>query len=119
MADLATKAPHVDSGNQALLYTGATLLLIVFGIKAAMVPLHCWLPGTYATAGGAVAAVLAVMTKVGAYGIIRVFILAFGPQDSEQHWFIGEWLMPSAAVTLVLGMIGVVAARSLSQQSGF
>lgn len=119
MADLATKIPHVDQGNQALLYTGVTLLLIVFGLKAAMVPLHFWLPGTYANAAGPVAALFSIMTKVGAYGIMRVFILAFGPQNGEQHQFIVEWLLPSAAITLTLGMIGVVAARSLSQQAGF
>lgn len=119
MADLATKVPQVASGDQALLYTGAALLLIVFGLKAALVPLQFWLPGTYSNAAGPVAALFSIMTKVGAYAILRIFILAFAPTGGDQGWFIIDWLMPSAIITLVLGMIGVVAARSLSQQASF
>ena len=66
MADLALKVPQVPPADQALLQTGAVLLLLVFGVKAALVPLHFWLPGTYANAPGPVAALFAIMTKVGA-----------------------------------------------------
>src|SRR3546814_18189412 len=47
MADLAVKVPLVPEGDQALLRVGALLLLVVFGVKAALVPIHFWLPGTY------------------------------------------------------------------------
>jgi multicomponent K+:H+ antiporter subunit D len=119
MADLAIKVPATATGDQAILYTGAALLLVVFGLKSAIVPLQFWLPGTYANAAGPVAALFSIMTKVGAYGIIRVFTLAFGESAGEGAWFAAAWLMPAAAVTLALGMIGVVAARSLGQQASF
>src|SRR5690606_33853377 len=50
MADLALKVPQVPAADQALLQTGALMLLLVFAVKAALVPLHFWLPGTYANA---------------------------------------------------------------------
>ncbi len=77
-ADLAVKARDVAQNDQALLQTGAILLLLVFAIKAAFVPLHWWLPATYAAASAPVAALFAIMTKVGAYAIIRVFGTVFG-----------------------------------------
>src|SRR3546814_15160808 len=49
MADLAVKVPLVPAGDQALLRVGALLLLVVFGAKAALLPTHLWLPGTYPT----------------------------------------------------------------------
>lgn len=119
MADLAVKVPEVKSGDAALFYCGAAMLLVVFGIKAAIMPLQFWLPGTYANTSGPVAALFSIMTKVGAYAIIRVFTLAFGETAGDGAWFAASWLMPAALLTLILGMVGVVAARSLGQQASF
>ena len=119
MADLARIVPKVPAGDQALLQTGAVLLLLVFAVKAALVPLHFWLPGTYANAPGPVAALFAIMTKVGAYSIIRLYVLAFGADAGEAAWLAAPWLLPAALVTLVLGMTGVLAARSLGQMASF
>ena len=119
MADLARIVPKVPAGDQALLQTGAVLLLLVFAVKAALVPLHFWLPGTYANAPGPVAALFAIMTKVGAYSIIRLYVLAFGAAAGEAAWLAAPWLLPAALLTLVLGMTGVLAARSLGQMASF
>ena len=119
MADLALIVPKVAAADQALLQTGAVLLLLVFAVKAALVPLHFWLPGTYANAPGPVAALFAIMTKVGAYSIIRLYVLAFGADAGEAAWLAAPWLLPAALVTLVLGMTGVLAARSLGQMASF
>ena len=119
MADLARIVPQVPAADQALLQTGAVLLLLVFAVKAALVPLHFWLPGTYANAPGPVAALFAIMTKVGAYSIIRLYVLAFGADAGEAAWLAAPWLLPAALVTLVLGMTGVLAARSLGQMASF
>jgi len=119
MADLAIRVPHIAAGDQALLQTGALLLLLVFCIKAALVPVHFWLPGTYANAPAAVAALFAIMTKVGAYCVIRLYILAFGADAGVASWLAAPWLLPAALVTLTLGMLGVLAARRLSQLASF
>lgn len=117
MADLAVAIPNTAPGDQALLFTGAALLLTVFSVKAALFPFHFWLPGTYANAPGPVAALFSIMTKVGAYSILRVFTLMF--HDDALTWQAGDWLLPCALGTLVIGMLGVPAARSLGQQVSF
>jgi len=115
MADLAVKVPLVPAGDQALLRVGGLLLLVVFAVKAALVPIHFWLPGTYANAPAPVAALFAVMTKVGAYSIIRVYTLVFGGQAGEDAWLAADWLLPAALATLVLGSLGVLGAKGLSR----
>lgn len=119
MADLAVRVPQVAAADQGLLHAGALLLLLVFCIKAALVPVHFWLPGTYANAPAAVAALFAIMTKVGAYCIIRLYILAFGAEAGDAAWLAAPWLLPAALFTLLLGAIGVLAARHLGQMAAF
>jgi multicomponent K+:H+ antiporter subunit D len=119
MADLAVKVPAVGPESQAILQAGGVLLLVVFGIKAALVPLHFWLPGTYAATSAPVAALFAIMTKVGGYAIIRVYTLVFGAEAGDASWLAEPWLLPLALVTLALGMIGALAARSLRWLTAF
>ena len=119
MADFALKVPQVQPSDQAMLYCGTTLLLIVFGVKAALFPLQFWLPGTYTQTSPPVAALFAIMTKIGVYAIIRVCLLALNPSDSVYIGYVSNALLIAASVTLVVGMIGVFAARSLLQQASY
>jgi multicomponent K+:H+ antiporter subunit D len=114
MADLAVKARQVTAGNEALLATGALLLFTVFAIKSAMVPLHWWLPPTYGSTSPPAAALFAIMTKVGAYSIIRVYTLIFGAEAGPLAGIALPWILPVAIATLVLGTFGVLASRRLS-----
>jgi multicomponent K+:H+ antiporter subunit D len=50
VADLAVEVPLVEGGDTALLAAGALMLMLVFCIKAALVPLHWWLPTAYSAA---------------------------------------------------------------------
>ena len=60
------------------------LLIVVFGIKAALFPLFFWLPDSYPTAPNAITAIFAgLLTKVGVYAIIRTKLLLF-PEDARQ-----------------------------------
>ena len=115
MADLMVKVPSVAADDRWLLHAGAVLLLIVFAIKAAIVPLHFWLIGTYAAAPAPVAALFAVMTKVGAYAIIRLYTMAFGVDAGASSLLAEPWLMPAGLVTLIIGSVGVVAAARLGR----
>jgi len=95
------------------------LLLLVFAVKAALVPLHFWLPASYAEAPGPVAALFAIMTKVGAYAIIRIYTLIFPPDLPLTEGLHGIWLLPLALVSVAVGMIGVLAARRLDRLAAF
>jgi len=113
MADMAVRAAQVPASDQAIFQTAGVLLLIVFAIKAATVPVHLWLPGAYANAPGPVAALFAIMTKVGAYAILRVYTLVFGAGAGDAAWLAADWLLPAAVITLIVGMVGVLGAKGL------
>ncbi|MGI9364407.1 MAG: monovalent cation/H+ antiporter subunit D [Rhizobiaceae bacterium] len=115
MADLAQRVTQIDPGASVGIRVAAVLLLLVFAIKAAIVPLHFWLPSSYAEAPAPVAALFAIMTKVGAYSIIRVYTLVF-PLDLEvTSGLHGTWLLPAALLSLVIGMVGVLGAKRLDR----
>ena len=111
MADLARKVADVGAGDAALLRTGALLLFLVFAIKASLMPLHWWLPMTYSAAPAPVAALFAILTKVGAYSIIRVFTLIFGAEAGLAAGIATPWILPAALLTLAVGAVGALAAR--------
>lgn len=119
MADIAERVAMLPADDTALIRVGAVLLLLVFSIKAAVLPLHFWLPGSYANAPAPVAAFFAIMTKVGAYSILRMFTLAFGPEVAVSAGLVGQWLLPAALLTLAVGMIGVLGSRDISRLAVF
>ncbi|MCC6209272.1 MAG: monovalent cation/H+ antiporter subunit D [Gammaproteobacteria bacterium] len=113
MADLARQAAQPNPANASLLQAGALLLLVVFMLKAALLPLYFWLPAAYSTAAAPVAALFAIMTKVGVYSILRIFTLIFGAGAGAAAGVAEPWLLPMALLTVALGAIGVLAATSL------
>ena len=119
MADLAERAMILPDGDGALLRVTAALLLLVFVVKGALLPMHFWLPNTYALAPAPIAALFAVMTKVGAYAVIRVYTLIFPDTLGAMDGMIGTVLVPAALLTLALGMIGVLAGGTLARVVSF
>lgn len=115
MADLAVRVAQIPAEETVGIRVAAVLLLMVFAIKAALVPLHFWLPSSYAEAPAPVAALFAIMTKVGAYAIIRVYTMIFPPDLAVTSGLHDLWLLPAALVSLAIGMIGVLAARKLDR----
>jgi len=113
LADLALRIPQVTGPDAALLQAGALLLLVVFGFKAALLPLAMWLPATYAAASAPVAALFALMTKVGVYAILRVHGVAFGADAGASAFTVQPLLLPLALGTSVVGVLGALAARTL------
>ena len=119
MADIALKVADLPEGDAALIRVAAILMLSVFAIKGALVPLQFWLPGTYANAPGPVAALFAIMTKVGAYAILRTTTLMFPPDSPPIGTFITDLMLPAALVTLVLGAVGTLGATTLPRLAAF
>ena len=115
MTDLALRVAKLNAEDAVLLKVGAMLLLVVFGLKAAIVPLYMWLPGAYAVTSAPVAALFAIMTKVGVYSIIRVHVGIFGEGAGHAAMVVEPWLLPVALITSVLGVLGALAASSLAR----
>jgi multicomponent K+:H+ antiporter subunit D len=119
MAALAAQVPHVSSGDRVLLEAGAAILGIAFLVKAGMWPLGFWLPGTYSAASAPVAAVFAILTKVGVYSVLRMWLLLFGDGTHASAGFGAEWLMVGGLATLAFGLVGVLASHEMSRVASF
>ena len=116
MADLAVKVAQAADADLALLQAAGLLLLVVFGLKAAVLPLGLWLPTTYAAASAPVAALFAIMTKVGLYAIVRVFSLIF---VGERLAVAQPVLLPLGLVTVLLASLGALSAGTLPRLAGY
>jgi len=119
MADLAVKVGQVPEAEATLLISGALVLLVVFMIKAALLPLGFWLPLTYGSASAPVAALFAIMTKVGVYAIVRVYTMIFGADAGIGANLAQPWLLPLGLLTLLAGTIGAVAGRRLRSLAAY
>lgn len=119
MADLAIRIAAVRDTDRALLEAGAGILAIAFLIKAGMWPLCFWLPTTYAAASPPVACVFAILTKVGAYVVLRLWLLLFGNDIGTPAQFGGEWLFIGGLATIAFGVIGTLAAQDMARLAAF
>ncbi|KRE85890.1 cation:proton antiporter [Rhodanobacter sp. Soil772] len=120
MAALAELIPHVPERTRALLHAGAAILGVAFLIKTAMWPLGFWLPRTYAAASPAVAAMFALMTKVGIYVLLRLSLLLFGDGAGPASSHFGSgWMLWGGVATVVAGTIGMLGARDLAKLAGY
>jgi multicomponent K+:H+ antiporter subunit D len=113
MADLAVRVAAAGGNDAALIQSAGLMLLVVFCVKAALLPLYFWLPDTYAAATAPVAALFAIMTKVGIYVIARVFTLVFGADAGPAAHLAQPWLAWLAMGTLALAALGVMSAIQL------
>lgn len=103
---------NLSFGQGGLISTASPLLLvaficflITFGIKAALVPLHFWMPDAYSAATSPAAALSsAIMLKTGVFGLIRVFHDIFGLQFlQEVGW--NYILLVFSLISIVYGSI--------------
>ena len=120
MQALAELIPTVPEPTRALLHAGAAILGVAFLIKTAMWPLGFWLPRTYAASAPPVAAMFALMTKVGIYVLLRLGLLLFG--DHAGPWsahFGSDWMLWGGIATVVAGIVGMLGARDLGKLAGY
>ena len=111
LADLARALPLASPTQLPWVHAAAALLLVVFLLKAAIAPLHLWLPGTYAVVAGPVATLFPMLTKVGAYAVLRVTTLVFGGSPAAGP--LQSVVLPLALATVAIAALGALASRSL------
>ncbi|HEX2048641.1 MAG TPA: proton-conducting transporter membrane subunit [Acidimicrobiales bacterium] len=112
MADLAGRIAELPPGVRSAF---AVLLLVVFGIKAALFPLFFWLPDSYPIAPSPITAVFAgLLTKVGIYAIVRSQTLFF-PADSRPDTLV----LVLAGATMVVGVLGALAQDDVKRILSF
>jgi multicomponent K+:H+ antiporter subunit D len=117
MADLALKIPLVPEADRGLLHAGAGILAVAFLAKAGMWPLNFWLVPAYSSAGAPVAAMFAIMTKVGVYTLLRLWTLLFSGQAGASAFFGGDWLIYGGMATMACAALAILAAQRLERMA--
>jgi multicomponent K+:H+ antiporter subunit D len=119
MADLALRIPALSAGHRMLLEAGAAVLGIAFLVKAAMWPLNFWLLSAYPAAAAPVAAVFAVLSKVGVYVLLRLCPMLFGATAQEAAGFGRDLLLVGGLATVAFGTLGVIASQAMTRIASF
>ena len=113
MAELGPRIAALAPDRQALAGSALGLLLLVFCAKAALGPMYLWLPEAYTRAPAAVAALFAIMTKVGLYAVLRISSLWFGEEAGAFAGFAQDVLVWAGIATLIVAAFGVLGATRL------
>ena len=113
MAHLAQRIPLVAAEDRVLVEAGAAVLAIAFLVKSGMWPLGFWLPSTYAAASAPAAALFSILTKVGVYAVLRLWLLLFGGGVGAELLYLG------GMATLAFGAIGMLASQELGRLAGY
>ena len=117
MADLALKIPLVPEADRGLLHAGAAILAMAFLVKAGIWPLNFWLVPAYSSASAPVAALFAIMTKVGFYAVLRLWTLLFSSQAGASALFGSQWLIYAGLATLAIAACSILAAQRLERMA--
>jgi multicomponent K+:H+ antiporter subunit D len=117
MADLAIKIPQVAAADRGLLHAGAAILATAFLAKAGMWPLNFWLVPAYSSASAPVAALFAIMTKVGLYTVLRLWTLLFSDEAGASAHFGSEWLVIGGLATIACAALSILAAQRLERMA--
>jgi multicomponent K+:H+ antiporter subunit D len=119
MADLAVRVPALPETERGLAHAGVAVLGVALLLKAGMWPLCFWLVPTYTAASAPVGAAFAIMTKVGVYAVLRLWLPMFGGDPAALAGFGSGWLLFGGLLTLAFGMVGVLAAQTLGNLAGY
>lgn len=114
MADLSVKIAAID--NTGLVTTVAVLLIVAFGIKAAVFPVYFWLPSAYPAPPAVISTLFAaLLSKVGVYSLLRCFTLLFYSDEVLARTVL-LWV---SAATMIIGVLGAMSQAVLRHAFSF
>ncbi|MBC7086603.1 MAG: NADH-quinone oxidoreductase subunit M [Methanomethylovorans sp.] len=114
MADISVKLSAMQAAGNLPWHVFAIglLFIVVFGNKAAIFPLHYWLPDVHPTAPSPISAMLSgVLIKVGVYGMLRVFFFIF----TDLHDMFQPIIIVLALLTIGIGAVSAVAQTDVKR----
>ena len=117
MAQLSMMVPVLPEARVPMLQAGAAIMALAFLIKAGIWPMSFWLPTAYMAGAAPVAAMFAIMTKVGVYVILRLSFLIFGAGAGASAGFGAEVLIAGGMATIAFGFLGVLASQGLGRMA--
>jgi len=102
LADMANRVEPL--GASRTVQAAFAFMAVGLAVKAALFPLHSWLPNAYAYAPSVVSAFLAATaTKVSIYVLIRTYFSVFGPEFSFEVMTLGPVLMVLSIAAMLIG----------------
>jgi multicomponent K+:H+ antiporter subunit D len=119
MAHLSQLVPGLSEEQRPLFHAGAGIMAVAFLVKAGVWPLAFWLPSAYAAGAAPVAALFAIMTKVGVYVLIRLGFLVFGSGAGASAGFGADIMLAGGLATVAFGMLGILASREMERVAAF
>ncbi|MCL2121014.1 MAG: complex I subunit 5 family protein [Clostridiales bacterium] len=97
--------------DKSALYLPGSLMLVGFGAKAGLFPLHIWLPKAHPVAPAPASALLSgILTKTGVFGVALVSCYLF---PADEKWSVT--LLAFAAITMLLGAVLAVFSNDLKR----
>lgn len=94
---------NLISGKEGLLLVVAFVMILGFGVKAGMFPMHAWLPTAHPVAPAPASAVMSgIIVKMGVLGMIRVVYYLFGADFLRGTWVQTAWMI-LALITVFMG----------------
>jgi multicomponent K+:H+ antiporter subunit D len=84
-----------------------------------MWPLCFWLPSTYSASSAPAAALFGILTKVGVYVVLRLWLLLFAPGSGASAGFGATWLVTGGMATIAFGTLGVIASQNLPRLASY
>ncbi|MEX0777639.1 MAG: proton-conducting transporter membrane subunit [Phycisphaeraceae bacterium] len=106
MADIAQRTAALAQPQAGLVTAVSMLLLTVFALKAAAFPVFFWLPDSYPIVPLGINGFYAgLLTKVGVYSLLRVFVMVFQQPGHELALDILLWM---SGFTMFLGVMGAM-----------
>ncbi|HYM41095.1 MAG TPA: NADH-quinone oxidoreductase subunit N [Thermoplasmata archaeon] len=102
----------LGGADPLLLGLAATLILIGYGVKLGIVPLHTWLPDAYTHAPGGVTAIMAGATKAGAL-VALIVSLSVLPPAAVSQTYLGAAVSVLAVLTMTVGNLLALNQKDL------
>lgn len=107
------------AGHENLLRAIIFAMLVGFGVKAGMFPMHAWLPTAHPVAPAPASAVLSgVITKMGVLGVIRVLYYLAGPQLIQGTW-VQNAFMALTLITVFIGSLLALREKQLKKRLAY
>ena len=107
------------AGNEGLLLIVAFSMILGFGVKAGMFPLHAWLPTAHPVAPAPASAVMSgIIVKMGVLGMLRVVYFMFGADFLQGTWVQKAWMV-LALITVFMGSMLAYREKVLKKRLAY
>lgn len=116
--DMAAMLPHLFENNAV--FAALILMIVGIGVKAALFPMHGWLPDAYTYASSSTTALIApIGTKVAAYILFRIILWLFGIDITDAVAPITTIVGILAAIGILYGSIMAIAQSELKRMLAY